>query len=89
MPDPQSVKLPFPSVLISAIGIAKRLIQALPQPWIAQFVLRLALAVPFGRLGVLKLRARPTASARIASRMRFQNVGTFSVGQHENFRSHT
>ncbi|RKR45239.1 hypothetical protein B0G82_2884 [Paraburkholderia sp. BL17N1] len=89
MSEPQSVKPPFPSVLISAIGIAKGLIQTLSQPWIAQFVLRLALAVSFGKLGIQKLRARPTAGARIASRMRFQNVGTFSVGQHENFRSHT
>lgn len=65
MSDPQNTKLPFPAVLISAIGTAKRLIQTLAQPWLAQLVLRLALAVPFWKSGILKwhgfLRLNDTA----------------------------
>jgi putative oxidoreductase len=54
MPDRQDAKLPFPGVVISAIGTAKQLIQHLAQPWLVQLVLRLALAVPFWKSGILK-----------------------------------
>jgi putative oxidoreductase len=50
----QDARLPFASLLISAIGTAKRMIQRLAQPWLAQLVLRLALAVPFWKSGILK-----------------------------------
>jgi putative oxidoreductase len=54
MSDRQDVRLAFPGALISAIGTAKRLIQLLAQPWLVQLVLRLALAVPFWKSGILK-----------------------------------
>ena len=54
MSNLQNVKLPLPDVVISAIGTAKRLIQHLAQPWLVQLVLRLALAVPFWKSGILK-----------------------------------
>jgi putative oxidoreductase len=54
MSNQQNLKLPFPEPLVSAIGAAKRLIQTLAQPWLVQLVLRLALAVPFWKSGILK-----------------------------------
>ncbi|SDG14237.1 putative oxidoreductase [Paraburkholderia phenazinium] len=54
MSDPQNMKLSFPAVLVSAIGTAKRLIQTLAQPRLAQLVLRPALAVSFWKSGILK-----------------------------------
>ena len=54
MSNQQDVRLPFPGVVISAIGTANRLIQQLAQPWLVQLVLRLALAVPFWKSGILK-----------------------------------
>lgn len=54
MSNPQDVKLPFPDIVISTISMAKRLIQQLAQPWLVQLVLRLALAVPFWKSGILK-----------------------------------
>ena len=54
MSDQQNVKPPFPNVVISTIGAAKRLIEKLAQPWLVQLVLRLALAVPFWKSGILK-----------------------------------
>jgi putative oxidoreductase len=54
MSDPQNIKLPFPAVLVSLIGAARRLVQTLAQPWLVQLVLRLALAVPFWKSGILK-----------------------------------
>ncbi len=54
MSNQQDVRPPFPGVVISAIGAAKRLIQQLAQPWLVQLVLRLALAVPFWKSGILK-----------------------------------
>jgi putative oxidoreductase len=54
MSEPQNIKLPLPAVLVSVISAANRLIQTLAQPWFAQLVLRLALAVPFWKSGILK-----------------------------------
>ncbi|MCX4163228.1 MULTISPECIES: DoxX family protein [Paraburkholderia] len=54
MPTPQNLKLPIPDVLASAICAANRLIQRLAQPWLVQLVLRLAIAVPFWKSGILK-----------------------------------
>jgi len=54
MSEQQDVKLPFLTVVIAAIGAAKRLIEKLAQPWLVQLVLRLALAVPFWKSGILK-----------------------------------
>jgi len=54
MSNLQNVKLPIPDVVVSAIGTARRLIQQLAQPWLVQLVLRLALAVPFWKSGILK-----------------------------------
>ncbi|WP_144161951.1 DoxX family protein [Paraburkholderia sp. BCC1885] len=54
MSDPQNLKLPVPAVLVAATGAAKRLVQTLAQPWLVQLVLRVALAVPFWKSGILK-----------------------------------
>ena len=54
MSTPQNLKLPIPDVLVSAICAANRLIQRLAQPWLVQLVLRLAIAVPFWKSGILK-----------------------------------
>ncbi|QDQ81305.1 DoxX family protein [Paraburkholderia megapolitana] len=54
MSTPQNLKLPIPDVLASAICAANRLIQRLAQPWLVQLVLRLAIAVPFWKSGILK-----------------------------------
>jgi putative oxidoreductase len=52
--DTQQAKPPFPGAVISAIVMAKRFIQHLAQPWLVQLVLRIALAVPFWKSGILK-----------------------------------
>jgi putative oxidoreductase len=52
--DTKDVKPSFPTVVISVIGGAKHLVQQLAQPWLVQLVLRLALAVPFWKSGILK-----------------------------------
>jgi putative oxidoreductase len=54
MSDRQDVKHAFPNVVTSTIGAAKRLIETFAQPWLVQLVLRLALAVPFWKSGILK-----------------------------------
>jgi putative oxidoreductase len=54
MSDPQDVTLPLPNALTHTIGAAKRLVQKLAQPWLVQLVLRVALAVPFYKSGILK-----------------------------------
>jgi putative oxidoreductase len=38
----------------TAIGRARRLVERLAQPWFVQLVLRIALAVPFWKSGILK-----------------------------------
>ncbi|MGF6505799.1 DoxX family protein [Paraburkholderia sp. 32] len=54
MSEQQSIKLAFPAALTAIVGMTKRLIQRLAQPWLAQLVLRFALAVPFWKSGILK-----------------------------------
>jgi putative oxidoreductase len=54
MSDLQEARRPFQGVVVSTVGAAKRLIQTLAQPWLVQLVLRLALAVPFYKSGILK-----------------------------------
>ncbi|WP_096725998.1 DoxX family protein [Paraburkholderia acidicola] len=54
MSTPQNLKFPIPDVLASAVCAVNRLIQRLAQPWLVQLVLRLALAVPFWKSGILK-----------------------------------
>ncbi|SAL39761.1 DoxX [Caballeronia sordidicola] len=54
MPDRQVMSLSFPGAAISAIGAARRQVQRLAQPWLVQLVLRVALAVPFYKSGILK-----------------------------------
>ena len=54
MSDRQDVALPFPGAVVSVIGAARRLVERLAQPWLVQLVLRLALAVPFYKSGILK-----------------------------------
>lgn len=56
MSDPQSMKLPFQAELVSTIATAKRLIQTLAQPRLAQLVLRIAQAVVSRKSGILKRR---------------------------------
>ncbi|WP_051888994.1 DoxX family protein [Caballeronia sordidicola] len=43
-----------PDTVVSAIRMAKQLVQQLAQPWLVQLVLRLALALPFYKSGILK-----------------------------------
>lgn len=45
---------PFPRGVARMIGRARRAVERLAQPWFVQLVLRLALAVPFWRSGILK-----------------------------------
>ena len=39
---------------LGLIGKARRMAEGIAQPWLAQFVLRIALAVPFWKSGILK-----------------------------------
>ena len=61
----QDTHPPFPGKITHAIGYARRCIERLAQPSFVQFVLRLALAVPFWKSGSLKwsgfLRLNDTA----------------------------
>ncbi|MGH8780511.1 DoxX family protein [Paraburkholderia sp.] len=52
----QNTKPPIALVAVSAISAVNRLIQRLAQPWLVQLVLRLGLAVPFWKSGILKWR---------------------------------
>ena len=54
MSDQQKVGTPFPGTVSSTIGAARRLLQKLARPWLVQLVLRVALAVPFYKSGILK-----------------------------------
>jgi putative oxidoreductase len=54
MSNQQALNRSFPNVVIFTIGAAQRLIEKLAQPWLVQLVLRLALAVPFWKSGILK-----------------------------------
>ncbi|KQR78452.1 hypothetical protein ASG35_08410 [Burkholderia sp. Leaf177] len=54
MSDRHDATLPFPTTVVSAISAVRRLVERLAQPWLVQLVLRLALAVPFYKSGILK-----------------------------------
>jgi putative oxidoreductase len=54
MADRQDIPMQSPGTVVSIIGGARRLVQRLAQPWLVQLVLRLALAVPFYKSGILK-----------------------------------
>ncbi|HEX7747722.1 MAG TPA: DoxX family protein [Bordetella sp.] len=54
MSTQQDTTLFFPGGVASAIGCARRFIERLAQPSFAQLALRLALAVPFWKSGILK-----------------------------------
>lgn len=47
-------KKPILTLLVSTVGALNRLIQTAAQPWLSQLVLRVALAVPFWKSGILK-----------------------------------
>ena len=61
------------------IGKARRLVQIIAQPWLAQFVLRIALAVPFWKSGMLKwdgfLQLKDTAVYLFADEFRLHLPG--------------
>ena len=50
----QDTRLSFPRIVANAIVRAQRLVERLAQPWFVQLVLRIALAVPFWKSGILK-----------------------------------
>ncbi|MBP0595929.1 DoxX family protein [Paraburkholderia sp. LEh10] len=50
----QDSRLSFPRMVANAIVRAQRLVERLAQPWFVQLVLRIALAVPFWKSGILK-----------------------------------
>jgi putative oxidoreductase len=50
----QDSTLSFPGIVANAIVRARRLVERLAQPWFVQLVLRIALAVPFWKSGILK-----------------------------------
>lgn len=58
-------RMPVRGVLAAAIVRARRLIERLARPWLVQLLLRIALAVPFWKSGILKwqgfLRLNDTA----------------------------
>ena len=54
MPTRQDTRLSFPAIVAKTIVCARRLVERLAQPWFVQLVLRIALAVPFWKSGVLK-----------------------------------
>jgi putative oxidoreductase len=54
MSNNQHLSVPAIGGIAALTGKARRLIEALAQPWLVQLVLRLALAVPFWRSGILK-----------------------------------
>ena len=61
------------------VGKARRLAQTIAQPWLAQFVLRIALAVPFWKSGMLKwdgfLQLKDTAVYLFADEFRLHLPG--------------
>jgi putative oxidoreductase len=52
--DKPTVHVSAPSMLAGALRKATRVIQFFAQPWLTQLVLRIALAVPFYKSGILK-----------------------------------
>jgi putative oxidoreductase len=54
MSNSQEVKTTFSGSVNGVIVRARHVVEKLAQPWLVQFVLRLALAVPFWRSGILK-----------------------------------
>ncbi|WP_322045462.1 DoxX family protein [Paraburkholderia sp. J67] len=54
MSTQQNLKASFPALITTAIVGVRRTIERLAQPWLVQLVLRIALAVPFWRSGILK-----------------------------------
>ncbi len=54
MPTQENLKPSSAAFFATAIVRARRAVETLAQPWLVQLVLRLALAVPFWRSGVLK-----------------------------------
>lgn len=50
----QDSTLSFAGIVANAIVRARRLVERLAQPWFVQLVLRIALAVPFWKSGILK-----------------------------------
>ena len=54
MSNPLNAKANFPGAIVSIIVAARRRVEQLAQPWFVQLVLRLALAVPFWKSGILK-----------------------------------
>jgi putative oxidoreductase len=54
MSSRQDTSLSFPRSVANAVVCARRLVERLAQPWFVQLVLRIALAVPFWKSGILK-----------------------------------
>jgi putative oxidoreductase len=54
MTTQQDISPSFAGSIAHAIGRARRFIERLAQPWFVQLVLRVALAVPFWKSGILK-----------------------------------
>ena len=54
MPTRQETRLSFPGIVANAIVRAQRLVERLARPWFVQLVMRIALAVPFWKSGILK-----------------------------------
>jgi putative oxidoreductase len=52
--QPSPTKTLVPAVIAAPIARARQLVERLAQPWLVQLVLRIALAVPFWRSGILK-----------------------------------
>jgi putative oxidoreductase len=50
----QNTQQAVPRAGVKAIAAARRLVERLAQPWLVQLVLRIALAVPFWKSGILK-----------------------------------
>ncbi|QGZ66911.1 DoxX family protein [Paraburkholderia acidisoli] len=54
MSDPHTPPATAVNPLSNAVGKARRAVEWLAQPWLVQLVVRVALAVPFWRSGILK-----------------------------------
>lgn len=54
MSTQQTTKSSAPNAIVHVIGAARRLVERFAQPWFVQLVLRVALAVPFWKSGILK-----------------------------------
>jgi putative oxidoreductase len=50
----QDAKSSLPRAIVNAVVGARRLVERLAQPWFVQLVLRIAIAVPFWKSGILK-----------------------------------